>query len=119
MLKITSAERFVMAPPNQGWSLALGANHFSEIPPDAVSVKLAELLKKGFVSAAVLSADGTSAALELFDKESVAEFVARLGSLLKASLSGLDALAKKPAADLDTLKSADVATEDPKPTKKI
>lgn len=60
MLKITSQDRFVTAPPNQGWSLERGANHFDETPPDAVVKKLLELVAKGFVKTETLDADANS-----------------------------------------------------------
>lgn len=60
MLKITSAERFVMAPPNQAWSLEPGANHFEDAVPEAVSKKLVELVAKEFVKVEVLDADAKS-----------------------------------------------------------
>lgn len=60
MFKITSAERFVMAPPNQGWTLEEGANHFDSAMPDAVAKKLRELVTKGFVKVELLDLNANS-----------------------------------------------------------
>lgn len=64
MLKVTTSEKVQMAPPDQGWSLIPGANHFEGEFPEAVAKRLAELQSKGVVKVESLGIDGKATAFD-------------------------------------------------------
>jgi hypothetical protein len=54
MIRVTTPTKVTVPPPNQGWSLTPGANHFETDMPDAVAEQLAKLQTSGALKVEVL-----------------------------------------------------------------
>jgi hypothetical protein len=58
MIRVTTAKRIQISPPDQTWSLVIGANHFESEMPAAVSTQLAKLQADGSITVETIDGNG-------------------------------------------------------------